>query len=308
MTPELRPCEDAGQLQQYIETYWRRGHVLAHNAAMFKFTYCTPWVDRGQFPAGISVLGLYDAARMVGFLGAIVAPYPRPQSYWLALWHVLPELKGGGHGGKLLQRMQEIAEQSGGWIGTFGAGPEALPVYLKRGFCVRAGRRWVFDPSGPGGSSAPAAAPTLHAAESEPSPQWLDYRYHRHPIYLYDVRPRGIFRTENNAWGRVTHACWLAADARTEVQAVYAGEAARAAAAGQKYLLDAWAFDRPGPGWTLAPDDLPSVFHPVEARGNVTYAVGRPFIVTRIHKGDCDQDRPNVSPAVDAAKAEQHEV
>ncbi len=49
---------------------------------MFSFTYCTPWVDRAVFPAGISVLGLYDHSRMVGFLGAIVTPYPRPQSYW----------------------------------------------------------------------------------------------------------------------------------------------------------------------------------------------------------------------------------
>lgn len=300
MNPELRPCEDAAQLRQYIDTYWRRGHILARDAAMFKFTYCTPWVDRDRFPAGISVLELYDGSRMVGFLGAIVAPYPRPQSYWLALWHVLPELKGGGHGGKLLQHMQAIAEESNGWIGTFGAGPEALPVYLKRGFCVRAGRRWLYDPNSSGGPTLDTA---LHSAECEPSPQWFDYRYHRHPIYTYDVRPRGVFRTEDNAWGRVTHACWLAPEAQTETQAVYETESAHAAQSGQKYLMDAWAFDRPGPHWNLAPEDVPSLFHPVEARGNVTYAVGRPFIVTCIHKGDCDQDRPNLEDPAGAGES-----
>jgi GNAT superfamily N-acetyltransferase len=297
MTPQVRPCDDAAQLQKYIDTYWRHGHVLAHDAALLKFTYGTPWVDRDRFPAGFSVLGLYDRARLVGFLGAIVAPYPRPQSYWLALWHVLPESKGGGLGGKLLQRMQEIAEERDGWIGTFGAGPEALPVYLKRGYCVRAARRWIYDPEA---STPVSLAPVLHGAECEPNPQWLDHRYHRHPVYTYDVRPRAIFRTEDNAWGRVTHACWLAVEARTEAESVYRAESARATQSGRRYLMDAWAFDRPGPGWLPAPADLPSVFHPVEARGNVIYAVGRPFVVTRVHKGDCDQDRPNAAATTEA--------
>jgi hypothetical protein len=77
---------------------------------------------------------------------------------------------------------------------------------------------------------------------------------------------------------------------------------AMAAKLGKPYVMDAWAFECPGAragtngegtGWSIAPDDLPSVFHPPEARGNVIYAVGRPFVVTGIHKGDCDQDRPN---------------
>lgn len=42
-----------------------------------------------------------------------------------------------------------------------------------------------------------------------------------------------------------------------------------------------------------AREDLPSVFHPPEARGNRIYAVGLPFLPDRVHKGDCDQDRPN---------------
>ena len=310
MNPELRPCADADQLRTYIDTYWRRGHVLAADPAMFAFTYGTPWVDRTRFPAGISVLGLYDGGRMVGFLGAIVTPYPRPLSYWLALWHVLPELKGSGQGGKLLQRMQEIAEECDGWIGTFGAGPEALPVYLKRGYCVRAGRRWVYAPAAPGASplpQAPAKAAALHSAELEPVRPWFDYRYRKHPVYQYDLRHGGVFRSEDNEWGRVTHACWLANDAEADVAEVYRAESTRAACEGRRYTLDAWAFDRPGGGWVLAPDDLPSVFHPVEARGNVTYAVGRPFLPTRIHKGDCDQDRPNAVDTEHRSQGQQAE-
>jgi len=70
-------------------------------------------------------------------------------------------------------------------------------------------------------------------------------------------------------------------------------EGEEAARSGKKYLMDAWSFDTPGPGWALAGDDLPSVFHPPMARGNLTYAVGRPFVPTSVQKGDCDQDRPN---------------
>jgi hypothetical protein len=314
--PVIEPCRDAAQLREYIDTYWRKGHILDRDEAMFRFTYMTPWVDRTVFPSGISVLGIYESgaagARMLGFLGAIAAPYPRPRSYWLALWHVLPELKGGGTGGKLLQRMQEIAlapDASGhtGWIGTFGAGPEALPVYLKRGYCCRAARRWVFDPA-KAIALIDTTAPALNASEALADRAWIEHRFVRHPIYSYTVTgPQGresVFRTETNPWGVVTHCVRLGEGGswRDAVREQYAAGAALAARTGKPYLMDAWSFDCPGAasgsggegtGWTLAPDDLPSVFHPPEARGNVIYAVGRPFLPTNIHKGDCDQDRPN---------------
>lgn len=301
MASEIRPCDDAEQLRAYIDAHWRRGHVLATDDAMFRFTYMTPWVDRRLFPTGISVLGLYDGRRMTGFIGSIAAPYPRRQSYWLALWHVLPETKGTGLGGKLLAQMQAIAEGADGWIGTFGAGPEALPVYLKRGYCVRAGRRWVYSPEDrpmlqEGRPSPSAGAPALHSAELPPGDDWIDYRFRRHPVYTYDIRRNGIFRTEENAWGVVTHVCRMKSSWHDDVQDVYDAERDRARGLGRPYLMDAWAFDCPGSGWRLASDELPSVFHPPEARGNVIYAVGRPFLMTQVHKGDCDQDRPNGAP------------
>lgn len=289
MAGEIRPVDDAKQLQQYINTYWRRGHVLATDDAMLRFTYSTPWVDRSVWPGGLSVLGLYDGGRMTGFLGSIVAPYPRPKSYWLALWHVLPETKGTGLGGKLLARMQRIAEESDGWIGTFGAGPEALPVYLKRGYCVRAGRRWIFAPGHR--STENANATRLHTVETLASESWFEHRYWKHPVYSYQKQDGVVFRTEVNEWGVVTHVCYQPEGADMALARIHSAESGKAN--GQRYIMDSWAFDCPGPGWTLAPDDLPSVFHPPEARGSTIYAVGRPFLMSRIHKGDCDQDRPN---------------
>lgn len=290
VSAEIAPCRDAAELRRYIDQYWRPGHVLARDERMFNFQYATPWVDRAHFPDGISVLGVYENDQMLGFLGAITAPYPCPRSYWLALWHVRPELKGTGMGGRLLQTMQEIAEDSGGWIGTFGAGPEALPVYLKRGYTVRAVRRWIFDPTS---SGAPFRMTPPNTLEQAPSEDWIAYRYLHHPLFTYERRGGCIVRSEQNAWGTVCHLAMLGEDWPAVVPALHEELRQQAAAADSPFLLDCWAFNCPGRGWTLAPDDLPTVFHPPQPRGNLIYAVGRPFIPARVEKGDCDQDRPN---------------
>lgn len=286
----IEPLRDPDELRAYIDEYWMSGHVLARDPSMLAFTYATPWVDRTIFPAGLSVLGAYGGdGRLLGFLGAITAPYPRPASYWLALWHVLPELKGTGMGGLLLQRMQEHAAGAGGWIGTFGAGPEALPVYLKRGYLARAVRRWTYD----GTDGADQRRLVGDVDDAAPSDAWLRYRYTDHPVFRYEERRGTIFRTEANEWGHVTHVARLGGSHPDEVAAVYERERSRAAADGRPYVLDAWSFDVPGAGWSLADADEPSVFHPPEARGNLIYAVGRPFMPAVVEKGDCDQDRPN---------------
>jgi len=302
LSTTIEPCRDAAQLRAYIDEHWRKGHILARDERMFDFQYRTPWVDRGVWHNGTSVLCIYEGGgeRLLGFLGSIVAPYPRPQSYWLALWHVLPELKGGGAGGKLLQKMQEIAYAQDGWIGTFGAGLEALPVYLKRGYCCRAVRRWVYTPLDEPLAQARASVataslpfPARHSAESLPSDDWTSYRYDEHPIFKYERRAGGIFRTEDNSWGVVTHAVRLHESWPRDACEVFERDSARAKVRGLSHLMDTWAFDCPGPGWTLAADDVPSVFHPPQPRGNLIYAVGRPFLPTMVGKGDCDQDRPN---------------
>ncbi len=302
--PTIEPCRNDAELRAYIDAHWRRNHVLARDGRMFDFQYRTPWVDRQVFPRGTSVLCAYDdegaageAGRLVGFLGAIVAPYPRPRSFWLALWHVLPDLKGCGLGGRLLGSMQTLAENAcggGGWIGTFGAGPEAVPVYLKRGYAVRAVRRWVFEP-GSSDAGPPEAAWAAPCGGYAPDSDWLAYRYDGHPIYRYERRDAGVFRTETNTWGVVTHCLRISAGRQgaEEAAAVWARDRARAEQLGMPHLMDAWSFETPGPGWTLAREDLPSVFHPPEARGNLIYASGRPVLPSMVTKGDCDQDRPN---------------
>jgi GNAT superfamily N-acetyltransferase len=292
MSVVIEPLRDADSLREYIGAYWAPGHILAREPAMTDFTYATPWVDRSAFPAGYSVLGAYDGDRLVGFIGSISAPYPRPSSLWLALWHVLPELKGSGVGGQLLRRMQDIALASDGWIGTFGASADALPVYLSRGYAARGVRRWIFNPSADDrGNDILKANPT--AREIPPPQEWFDYRYGQHPSLAYERTVSGVFRTETNEWGRVTHAVWLPPDDGALAAQVHRRESEVAQRDQQDYLLDAWSFGRPGPHWELADPEVPEVFHPPQARGNRIYAVGLPFLPDRIQKGDCDRDRPN---------------
>lgn len=310
----VKPITDRPQLQAYIDEHWRAGHVLARDEAMFRFTYMTPWVDSRAFPGGISALGLFDGKKLLGFLGAISANYPRPMSLWLALWHVHPSLKGQGLGGKLLEKMQQIAEWNKGWIGTFGAGPEALPVYLKKGYAVRAARRWVFEPAADcgvmsDGSSDQHASDDLSPAsqyadgvETLSGDDWLRYRYNEHPAFAYEGSNGTYTRTESNEWGVVTHVCRFGERWRAEIERAHRKGRALAGRTGQ-YLMDCWSFDCPGAGWSLAPQDSPSVFHPVQARGNITYAVGLPFIPSMIGKGDCDQDRPNVAEQLRGSRA-----
>ena len=288
MAVTLEPLRDRELLREYIEEHWGAGHVLARDAAMTDFTYATPWVDRARFPSGYSVLGAYEGDRLLGVLGAIAAPYPRPTSYWLALWHVRPGLVGSGLGLRLLAELEEYALRGDGWIGTVGAGPDALPVYLRRDFTVRGVRRWVYQPQR--ATRARRFHLPRHPAEVDPPADWIGFRFNRHPRLDYEIRREGVFRTEANAWGRVTHVLRMPAD--SSPREVYEREEAVARRAGTRYLMDAWSFEVPGPGWRRAPADLPSVFHPPEPRGDQVFAVGLPFLPSSVQKGDCDQDRP----------------
>ena len=305
----IAPCHDAGALRTYIDQHWQEGHILARSEEMFRFQYQTPWVDRTLFPSGVSALCAYEGepgGPMVGFLGAIMAPYPSETSLWLALWHVLPERKGTGLGGELMEEMRRLVDGAGAWMGGFGAGPQALPVYLKRSFCVRASRRWVFDSravenkpriltpglmSGLPGPPGPPAPPP-NSCECDPDEAWLRYRFDEHPVLSYERVGGHIVRSDRNAYGQVVHVCRHGAPDGT-LEQLHREAADEAARDGVPLLMDAWSARCPGLGWQLASPDLPSVFHPPAARGNIIHAIAHPYMPVDVQKGDGDQDRPN---------------
>lgn len=257
----IAPCRDAERLRRYIDQHWKPGHILARSPVMFDFQYRTPWAE-AMFGDAYSILEAERDGELVGFIGAIAAPYPADRSLWLALWHVIE--KGTGVGGRLLAEMEQRAD----WIGTFGAGPEALPIYRKRGYHVTEVRRWVhrIDVEPRRGVTGPAY----------PS-DWVDYRFRLHPVFDYEFEDDSIMRYESNEFGEIAHAITGYNDRWNNFGFS---------------LVDCWSPHQPSGRWRLAPQDMPSVFHPPEARGNTIYAVGKPTMPVHIGKGDCDQDRP----------------
>jgi len=239
---------------EYIGEHWRAGHILSYDRALFDFQY-----KRGD---EYNIACAMDGDRLVGFLGAIESPWPVKKSLWLALWHTLPECRGTGLGGKLLEWMEARA----GWIGTFGAGPLAVPVYMKRGYESARIRRWV-----PEGSHATFASVCRRTPED-----WLDFRFSGHPTFTYESAHGVIFR-KDGAWTHIVHV----GQSEARVESICDWRS-----------CDCWAVSPPGDGWALCNPEVPSVFHPPEARGNIIMAVGKPFVPTWIMKGDCDQDRP----------------
>lgn len=258
---------------------------------MFEFQYRTPWVPAELFPSGTSVVCAYGShGDLVGFIGAIVAPYPRPLSYWQSLWHVVPRMKGTGVGGRLLERMRDLATTSDGWTGVFGTTPEGLRVYRRHGFEIQPVSRWIYSPGGAAPSTTPSA---LLLGEQRPSDEWDEYRFGQHPTFTYERCGSTVFRTESNSWGRVTHVVRLGTDWFGAVEGVYEAQLRQAESNGEPYILDAWEREHPGGNWSMADQNLPSVFHPPEARGNTLYAAGFPYCPSVLDKGDSDQDRPN---------------
>lgn len=285
------PCEDPEELRAYIAEKWLADHVLVRDEAMFDFQYRTPWVDHRDFPEGISVLCARDAAgNLVGFSGAIATPYPRPCSYWRALWHVRDDHRGQGLGGALLEQMRAIAEPRNGWLGTFGAGPMARPVYRHHGFGTRSVYRWLYEPTIP--PSNALKQPRVNH-EVDPPEEWFVYRYERHPRFVYS-RVKGVwFRVDENDWGLVGHVVYIDETWPLVVGDLHRNLTERSKNEGRPALVEVWSPEWPGTGWRIAPHDVPSVFHPPERRGSVRYAAGWPFLPRRIGLGDADQDRPN---------------
>lgn len=254
---EIRKCVDPEAVMRYIGSYWKAGHILSRSREMFDFQY----LRDGEY----SIQCAYNGTEMVGFIGAIVAEWPEPSSYWLALWHTLESCRGTGVGGRLLQAMEDAAPS---WIGTYGAGPKAVPVYLKRGYEVCSIRRWV--PTSPIADFSRLGRRT--------SSSWVDFRFTRHPVFSYEMSGGLIYR-RNADWTHIVGSTDLVSSD------IVSGDI------GQN--VDCWSATEPGNGWVLCDPSVPSVFHPPEARGNTTIAVGKPYVPLWIMKGDCDQDRPS---------------
>ena len=219
---ELDWCgvDEAPLLQELVEAYWSRGHVLARDEALLRWQYRIEGDDER-----LSVLLARLDSRPVGFLGVIRTRFcwsgEDMHGGWLATWTVAPESRSTQAGLALVQR----AIDSFDVVGCIGFNETAERIYRALGFEIRSPLpRYVraVDPAAlerllgradaaltaTAGASAPATTVAVDwsgaAAErwertwreriaggfvgSARDSAFLRWRYVEHPVYRYVVR------------------------------------------------------------------------------------------------------------------------
>ena len=191
-------ADEAPLVQELVDRWWKRGHVLAHDEALLRWQYRFPGDDDR-----LSVLLARVDGRPVGFLGLVQAPFCRRgellRGGWLATWTVAEEARETQAGLALL--MEALREFD--VVGCLGFNEQAEAIYRRLGFEVRVPlpRFVALEPRG-----APAAAADWDEAawdrcwreEFAPSfvgtardAAFLRRRYLEHPRYRYVLRCAG---------------------------------------------------------------------------------------------------------------------
>lgn len=261
----IRPAK-LSEIMPAIAAHWSPNHPTGRDETFARHWFCTPWVNRNVFTHGVSALVEMDGDRFLGMSSVMVTP----TAAWHMIWFVAPEAKGTGLGRRLIAAMIEHIHPKP--MHVLGIHPLGLPFYQKFNFQLRPAVRYRLDP--------PPYAPTTTGAS--PDEDWIRYRYTDHPSFKYERRGDTIVRADYNDWGRVLHVARLGRDWPE-------------ALSGDVYrynLVQCWAYDSPGVGWTMPPAHVPTVFQPPTARGNTLWVAGLPSLPSEIHGSDGGQDRP----------------
>ena len=134
------PVERISFLQEFMNTHWRGGHILAEDADLLR------WQHRyAEEPGQISVLVASVGDSLVGMLGIINFGFclrgKRLPGGWLTQWMAVPEGRSQLVGLHLLQRVL-----AGGYsvVGTLGSNDKASSIYAAMGFDTwESVPRWV---------------------------------------------------------------------------------------------------------------------------------------------------------------------
>lgn len=263
----IRPAEDLSSVQAFIRNHWTLHHPTGRaDSPMAAFYFQTPWVNRNSFPHGLSVLQAWLNSVCVGVSCALVTP----DVAWHVIWTVSQDARGFGTGRRLLLAMRDaVAPRPFHVCGISALG---RPQYEATGFQTGMALRWRLTSDPPVSVCKPRAL----------DPEWFAYRFDQHPVFKYERRGETILRHDHNAWGHVVHVARIGADWPIALHPL------RSSAS----LIQAWALTSPGMGWEVPPAWLPSVFHPIEARGNTLGVAGWPALPAEIHGADGMQDRP----------------
>lgn len=126
------PVERLPELQAFLDTYWRRGHVLARDEPLLRWQH-----GLAQGGERLSVLIAEEGGRLVGSLGLIardvgLAGTRRPGA-WLTTWVAVPEFRNRLVGVQLIQR---VITGDYGLVGTIGQNAVARQLLTALGFDI----------------------------------------------------------------------------------------------------------------------------------------------------------------------------
>jgi Acetyltransferase (GNAT) domain len=147
---QIKHCreDDIDAVRRFIDSYWRRGHVLARNASLLRWQFDQTRTKANTLQ-GLSILLAWQGDQIVGMLGLIYFDFNIRgmviPGVWLSHWLTIPESRADGAGLKLLWAIHDLGYDA---IFVLGINPTARKVYSALGFellpCMP---RWigVFD-------------------------------------------------------------------------------------------------------------------------------------------------------------------
>jgi GNAT superfamily N-acetyltransferase len=141
-------CDEVGELQHFIDQYWRRGHILARDEALLRWQY-DPLRSRTGLFDGPTILLAKEGKRLVGMLGLIcvdcnirgtIVP-----AAWMAILLGIPEVRTKGVGLKLLDALAGLGFEA---VFVLGINDQVKQIYRRLGYEILEDMpRWlgVFD-------------------------------------------------------------------------------------------------------------------------------------------------------------------
>lgn len=142
----ISPCgaAEVQRLQDFIDSRWRRGHVLARDRELLLWQYDSRRMDRQSWP-GAAVLLARRGDDIVGMQCLIPATFNvlgrRVAGVWLSNLLAVPEVRGQGVG---LQLLQAVNQQGFDVVFDLGVGPQVTPLFLAMGYeIIEDVPRWV---------------------------------------------------------------------------------------------------------------------------------------------------------------------
>mgnify|MGYP000031963202 CR=1 FL=1 len=295
---QIRYCqlEEVDKLQDFLDQYWKKGHILATNKTLLDFQHKNEKEGRYNFVVAYNnSTQLFDI--ILGFI-----PYNHydpewdTKKIWLAIWKKNDQPLPRGMGKKLLEFVENNIQPS--TIGGIGINDTIEQLYLKRGWQTGKMKQWYF--LNPGRlisyEERTVAEKDYFFNPHHKSDTYYLNRYDRHPFYKYETFQGVVYRKIETELGN----CLRIIDFKKHfyLNDYYLRELAQET---KVDYIDCFIHGMSAEvleqmGFTEKPEQMriPQWFEPLNLSGkNIKYTYSGKDTFFGV-KGDADQDRPSV--------------